>query len=187
MTRPPAPWTLSDLHARVEAVLAAQVIRPESGRVRAVPDERTLRYYTTLGLLAAPTLLKGRTAYYDRLHLAQIIAIKRLQALGLSLSQVQQELAGATPGELEALAALPDPLPEPPPAARAFWAEPAAESTPAPAPRSGTWLELAPGLVVLLPPGPVPTGRALAALAQAAAPLAEELRRQARPTGVDHD
>jgi len=187
---PPAPsaeeplWTLGELHAQAEAVLADQGICPESGRVRTVPDERTLRYYTTIGLLAGPTALKGRKAYYSRIHLAQIVAIKRLQALGLSLAQVQQELAGATPGELEAMAALPEPLPEPvAPAAgdpaRAFWHEIAADSGQAPAaPRSGTWVELAPGVVILLPAGPPLSAEAFQILAQAAAPLAEALRRQ---------
>jgi len=168
--------------------------------VRAVPDERTLRYYTTLGLLAGPALLKGRRAYYSRIHLAQIVAIKRLQALGLSLAQVQQELAGATPGEQEAMAALPEPLPDPlPPSApaasaapgRAFWREQAAEAGPGPAaPRAGTWVELAPGVVILLPAGPPPSDEVLACLARAAAPLAQELRRQGldpsrNPTGGD--
>ena len=178
------PWTLGELHAQVEAVLAAQDISPESGRVRTVPDERTLRYYTTIGLLAGPALLKGRKAYYSRIHLAQIIAVKRLQALGLSLAQIQRELAGATPGELEAMAVLPEPLPrpipvQPPGGERAFWCEAGAGDGPAPgAPRTGAWVELAPGVVVLLPAGPPPSARDLQLLAQAAAPLAQALRRQ---------
>jgi len=173
-------WTLQELHALVEAVLAERATGPDSGRVRAIPDERTLRYYTTIGLLAPPSVLKGRKAYYGRTHLAQIIAIKHLQALGLSLAQVQGELAGATPGELETLASLPEPLPEPGPAIpppRDFWSE-----APAPPARSalpsGTWLQLAPGVVVLLPAGAAPSPHLLNTLAQAAAPLAEELHRQ---------
>ena len=191
-------WTLGELHAHAEAVLAAQEISPESGRVRAVPDERTLRYYTTIGLLTGPTVLKGRKAYYSLVHLAQIVAIKRLQALGLSLAQVQQELAGATPTELKSMASLPEPLPDPLPAAtaapgRVFWDETATESSPAQVvPRSGTWTELAPGVLILLPAGPPLSARIFEILSQAAAPLAEELRRQGlapfrNPIGGDLD
>jgi len=209
MIHPPATppiegplWTLGELHAQAEAVLTVLDISPESGRVRTVPDERTLRYYTTIGLLAGPAVLKGRKAYYGRIHLAQIVAIKRLQALGMSLAQVQQELAGATPGELEAMAALPDPLPEPAPMpvpaassapGRAFWAEAAADPGPAPAaPRSGHWIELAPGVVILLPAGPPLSVETCQILAQAAAPLADALRRQGlnpsrNPSGGDFE
>jgi DNA-binding transcriptional MerR regulator len=191
MTLPPSAsttegplWTFGELHAKAEAILIAQEISPESGRVRTVPDERTLRYYTTIGLLAGPTALKGRKAYYSRIHLAQIVAIKRLQALGMSLAQVQQELAGATSGELEAMAALPEPLPEtvaPVAAApaRDFWREIAADRRPASAARrSGSWAELAPGVVILLPAGPALSAETFQILSQAAAPLAEALHRQ---------
>lgn len=167
---PPTPeplWTLAELQGQAEAVLAASGIAPGSGRVRDVPDERTLRYYTTLGLLAPPAVMRGRKAFYSRAHLAQVVAIKRLQALGMSLAQVQRELAGATRAELEGVAVLPEELP-----ARAFWAE-----EPAPAPAAvpgGAWLQVAPGVVLLLS-GTAPDP---AALVRAAAPLAAELRRQ---------
>jgi len=168
-------WTLEQLCAQAEALLTDLEQEAGRGRVRAIPDERTLRYYTTIGLLAGPALMKGRRAFYDRRHLAQIIAIKRLQATGMSLAQVQQELAGATPQEIEGMARLPQELPEP--QARTFWRE-AAAPTPHPeeAPRLGTWLEPLPGLVLLLPPGSLPTG--FAALTQAAKPLLAELLRQ---------
>jgi DNA-binding transcriptional MerR regulator len=178
---PEAPlWTLAELHAQAEAVLAAGAISSGSGRVRAIPDERTLRYYTTVGLLAGPALMKGRKAYYSALHLAQIVAIKRLQATGLSLAQVQRELAGATAGELQALAVLPKTLPRPvatAPSRRAFWQELPEAPQPGPAPSAGAWLELAPGAVLLVQ-GVLPAGEALAALRASARPLLVELQAQ---------
>ena len=193
MARHPTPsnpgplWTLDDLCGRAEAVLAAQGIASENGRIRTLPDERTLRYYTTLGLLARPSAFRGRTAFYDRTHLSQVVAIKRLQALGHSLAQIQERLAGLTSREVETLAQLPDPLPEPPsvepvasPApSRAFWAEPTEAMDDAPAEsRSGTWLELAPDTFLMLT-GSSPRSREdRMALLRAATPLLEELRRQ---------
>jgi DNA-binding transcriptional MerR regulator len=57
--------------------------------VRAVPDDRTIRYYGTIGLLDRPLAMRGRTALYGRKHLAQVVAIKRLQTAGRSLAEIQ--------------------------------------------------------------------------------------------------
>jgi DNA-binding transcriptional MerR regulator len=67
-------------------------------------DERVVRYYASLGLVDRPLRREGREAIYGRRHLQQILAVKRLQAEGLSLAQVQRRLAGATGEDLQALA-----------------------------------------------------------------------------------
>ena len=72
--------------------------------MRNVPDLRTIRYYTTLGLIDRPAEMRGRTALYSRRHLLQLVAIKRLQARGLSLAQVQEQLLGASDAMLGRLA-----------------------------------------------------------------------------------
>lgn len=81
-------WTLSELVTEVAARIAA-LPAPSNGQVRAVPDERTVRYYGTIGLLDRPLAMRGRTALYGRRHLAQVVAIKRLQAMGRSLAEIQ--------------------------------------------------------------------------------------------------
>ena len=68
---------------------------PPNGRVRDVPDRRTIRYYTTLGLLDPPAEMKGRTVLYGRRHLLQLVAIKQLQARGQSLAEVQRAWSGS--------------------------------------------------------------------------------------------
>jgi DNA-binding transcriptional MerR regulator len=78
-----------------------------SGRVRDVPDARTIRYYTTLGVLDRPLEMRGRTAYYGRRHLLQIVAVKRLQAHGMPLVDIQKSIAGADNSSLKRWAALP--------------------------------------------------------------------------------
>jgi DNA-binding transcriptional MerR regulator len=80
-------WTLSDLVAEATASIAT-LPAPKNGQVRAVPDERTVRYYGTLGLLDRPLAMRGRTALYGRKHLAQVVAIKRLQSAGRSLAEI---------------------------------------------------------------------------------------------------
>ena len=81
------PWTLSELVREVGARLDA-LPTPKNGQVRAVPDDRTIRYYGTIGLLDRPAM-RGRTALYGRTHLAQVVAIKRLQTMGRSLAEIQ--------------------------------------------------------------------------------------------------
>lgn len=81
-------WTLSELVAQVATRIASLPV-PSNGQVRAVPDERTVRYYGTIGLLDRPIAHRGRTALYGRKHVAQVVAIKRLQTMGRSLAEIQ--------------------------------------------------------------------------------------------------
>jgi DNA-binding transcriptional MerR regulator len=100
-------WTLDELTERVDAALAVGYDGQPSGRVRDVPDRRAIRWYTTIGLIDRPAAHRGRTALYGPRHLLQLVAVKRLQARGLPLVAIQQELAGATDTQLARVARLP--------------------------------------------------------------------------------
>src|SRR5580692_8316626 len=89
-------WTLDELGARVALALAVDYDGQANGRVRDVTDRRTIRYYTTLGLIDRPAEMRGRTALYGRRHLMQLVAIKRLQSSGRSLTEIQKRLLGLT-------------------------------------------------------------------------------------------
>lgn len=161
-------WNIEQLAQRVEHALARVPYGEQSsGRVRSVPDQRTIRYYTTLGLLDRPAEMRGRTAYYERRHLLQLLAIKRLQLEGQRLAEVQARLSGATTKHLEKLAELPpdaEHVPEPTaaeavsladesPAERAaFWAAPVACADPVPPVQTvpAVHLRVAPGVTLLL-------------------------------------
>ncbi len=105
MTRQPEThWTIDELANQVAQALSVGYAGQASGRVRDVPNHRTIRYYTTLGLLDRPAALRGRTALYGRRHLLQLVAIKRLQAQGLSLADLQQRLVGLPDADLARLA-----------------------------------------------------------------------------------
>lgn len=101
-----AAWTIDQLSQLVAEVLSADYPGQSNGRVRQVPDVRTIRWYTSIGLLDRPAAMRGRTGLYGRRHLAQIVAVKRLQADGLTLAEVQQQLIGADEGTLERIARL---------------------------------------------------------------------------------
>jgi DNA-binding transcriptional MerR regulator len=105
-------WTLAELSAQVDSALAVDYPGQANGRVREVPDIRTIRYYTTRGLIDPPAQMRGRTALYGERHLLQLVAIKRLQAKGLSLTEIQQRMMGQTDTVLRRLAQLPAPRPQ---------------------------------------------------------------------------
>jgi DNA-binding transcriptional MerR regulator len=102
-------WTIEELTREAERVLRQDYWGQPSGQAAELPNLRTVRYYTTLGLLDRP-VMRGRVAYYTRRHLAQLVAIKRLQAEGLTLAEVQQRLYGLPDDALERIARLPESL-----------------------------------------------------------------------------
>jgi DNA-binding transcriptional MerR regulator len=107
-----ATWTIDRLARLAAAALAAGAPTQPNGRIREVPDVRTIRWYTSIGLLDRPAAMRGRTALYGRSHLAQLVAIKRLQAAGLTVAAVQERLLGADESAVEEIAGLPADLDE---------------------------------------------------------------------------
>lgn len=149
-------WTLGELADRVATALSSGYAGQASSRVTEVPDVRTIRYYTTLGLLDRPSGMRGRTALYAPRHLWQLVAIKRLQADGRSLAEIQAELAGAPDATLRRIADLPEtsfwrrpPVPPQPVA----MAEPTSVGGPegSPLPSLYQAVPLAGGAMVLIP------------------------------------
>jgi len=142
-------WTLDELAEQAARVLTEADVRVANGRVTGVPDGRLIRWYATIGLVDRPLAGPGRSARYGPRHLLQLVAIKRLQAQGHPLVEIQQRLAGATDATLRRVANLPDAEAEaephpglggvtaprgavnpPKPPAR-FWAVPVAPAAPA--------------------------------------------------------
>jgi DNA-binding transcriptional MerR regulator len=95
---------LEELSGRVAEELGGRGLlgAAPDARVSSAPDARTVRYYTTLGLIDRPRI-EGRQARYGERHLLQLLAIKALQALDLPLAQIQQRLYGRSDAELKAL------------------------------------------------------------------------------------
>jgi DNA-binding transcriptional MerR regulator len=199
-------WTIDELVERVGAALTAEYPGAPNGRVRDVPDRRAVRWYATTGLVDRPSAMRGRTALYENRHLLQLVAVKRLQADGRTLAEIQSELAGATDDRLAAVARVPEgllaggeqPLGEQ--ARPRFWATPpSADTSPAPnwdvgraeprvavsldPPTALTGVVLPGGVVVLVPGTPSPAD--LTAIASAAQPLLDLL--SARGLTVERD
>ncbi|MEZ4402884.1 MAG: MerR family transcriptional regulator [Kofleriaceae bacterium] len=175
-------WTIHELAAQVARALDGDD-GPDSARVRAVPDERAIRYYTTLGLLDRPPL-RGRTALYGPRHLAQLVAIKRAQAAGQSLAEIQRTLPTLDDAALTRASGVPL-VPRQRARGRAdFWRTPPAAPAPPPAAPAAppvtlrAELDLGAGVRLSLSPTRPITDADLAALIAAAAPLIAELNRR---------
>lgn len=177
-------WTLDELVERVRRALAAEYPGAPNGRVRDLPDRRAIRWYTTTGLVDRPLGMRGRTALYGSRHLLQLVAVKRRQAEGRTLAEIQAELAGAADDALAGVARVPADLlvmtdgtpPDLAPRPR-FWA--AAAPTPAavPAPAAGPpglgGVALGRGAILVVPGQPTEDERA--EIAAAARPLMQLL------------
>jgi DNA-binding transcriptional MerR regulator len=113
-------WTLQDLVSEVALRIDA-LPAPRNGQVRAIPDDRTVRYYATIGLLDRPSAMRGRTALYGPKHVAQVVAIKRLQAMGRSLSEIQALWPTLDDCTLARMSGVELPASTKPPARAEFW------------------------------------------------------------------
>ena len=180
-------WTLPELVEECTARIRA-LPTPKNGQVRAVPDERTIRYYAALGLLDRPAM-RGRTALYSARHLAQVVAIKRLQAMGRSLSEIQTLWPTLDDTTLTRMSGVSVAGTQAHPSGREeFWKREPVEiveprpSTPVEdaAPAVSISIELAPhiSLTLPIPPGGSLTHTDVRALRAAAAPLLDELAKR---------
>ena len=104
---PEYSFTLEELVDQLRTLLVEAALEPTNGQVNAIPDRRTVRYYTTLGLLDRP-VIEGRKAFYGERHLLQALAVKRLQSDGVGLATIQRRLVGMTTEQLRTAAGRPD-------------------------------------------------------------------------------
>jgi DNA-binding transcriptional MerR regulator len=166
---------LSSLVQAARSLLEGAPRGTADDRVTAWPDERTVRYYQSLGLVDRPLRHDGREVVYGYRHLLQAVAVKLLQAEGYSLAQAQRSLAGRSTASLEEAVAQalgvavltptglpPAPPPDAPPSG------PPGAGTPIPrvadaSTRTLLTREVAPGVLVTIDPALVPDPDAIVA------------------------
>src|ERR1044072_5707527 len=90
--------------ARVgEQILAEMGFEQARGTVTSVPDERTIRYYMTEGLIQTPKEKQGTASVFNYLNLLQLLTVKKLQAEHLPIRKIRELVAGKSEQELETL------------------------------------------------------------------------------------
>ena len=90
--------------ARVaEALLAEFDFEQKRGSVSLVPDERTIRYYLTEGLIQPADEKQGTASVFGYLQLLQLITVKKLQAEHLPIKKIRELVSGKDEQQLESL------------------------------------------------------------------------------------
>ena len=94
---------VAELAEEAAGILAEIGPVQERGTVTVVPDERTIRYYLSEGLLAPAEDKQGTASVFGYLHLLQLLVVKKLQAEHLPIRKIRELVAGRTERELERL------------------------------------------------------------------------------------
>ena len=95
-----APWNLHDLATVAAAILEASGVRPLTASAAPRPNERTIRFYVTRGLVTPPAG-RGTAATYTYRHLLQVLGIKLRQMEGATLTDISRELGELSGDVLE--------------------------------------------------------------------------------------
>lgn len=86
-----------------EQILADMNLEQERGTVTSVPDERTIRYYMSEGLIQTPEERQGTASVFGYLNLLQLLTVKKLQAEHLPIRKIRELVAGKNEQELETM------------------------------------------------------------------------------------
>jgi DNA-binding transcriptional MerR regulator len=87
-------------------ILAESGLAQERGTVSEVPDERTIRYYLTEGLVPSADEKQGTASVFGYRHLIQLLVVKKLQAEHLPIRKIRELVEGRSERELEKLLGL---------------------------------------------------------------------------------
>lgn len=94
---------VSELAEAAKAVLESSTIQQDRNKVAKFPNERTIRFYLTEGLLPLAASTEGTSSVFTYTHLLTLIVIKRLQSQGLPIRIIQRIIADRNNAELEKL------------------------------------------------------------------------------------
>jgi DNA-binding transcriptional MerR regulator len=91
------------LAEQASKILAESGLVQKSGTVRDAPDERTIRYYQTEGLISPTDEKNGTASVFGYWHLLQVLVIKKLQSEHLPIRKIRDLINGRSERELERL------------------------------------------------------------------------------------
>lgn len=97
---------VAELAGQAAKILGEAGPAQERGTVSEVPDERTIRYYLSEGLLSPAEEKQGTASVFGYQHLLQLLVIKKLQAEHLPIRKIRELVQGRKLEELERLLGL---------------------------------------------------------------------------------
>lgn len=94
---------MRDLADAVELILRSSDSSQNRGSVAEFPNERTIRYYITEGLLPVPLEKSGPSSVYGYQHVLTLLLIKKLQSKQIPISVIKTLIVDKSVDELEKL------------------------------------------------------------------------------------
>jgi DNA-binding transcriptional MerR regulator len=92
---------VAELAKAATTVLSKGDSNQEKGTVTEYPDERTVRFYLSEGLIPAPNEKKGTSTVFGYEHLLALLTIKKLQTEHLPIRKIREIINGKSEKELE--------------------------------------------------------------------------------------
>jgi DNA-binding transcriptional MerR regulator len=93
----------AELAGEAAKILAESGLAQERGTVSELPDERTIRYYLTEGLVSPAEEKQGTASVFGYRHLLELLVVKKLQSEHLPIRKIRDLVDGRTERELERL------------------------------------------------------------------------------------
>jgi DNA-binding transcriptional MerR regulator len=97
---------VAELAAEAAKILGESGLAQARGTVSDVPDERTIRYYLTEGLVSPAEDKQGTASVFGYKHLLQLLVVKKLQAEHLPIRKIRELVESREVRELERLLGL---------------------------------------------------------------------------------
>jgi DNA-binding transcriptional MerR regulator len=94
---------VAELAEQAAEILEAGGPVQERGTVSEVPDERTIRYYLTEGLISPAEEKQGTSSVYGYIHLLQLLVVKKLQSERLPIRMIRELVGSRSERQLERL------------------------------------------------------------------------------------
>ena len=94
---------VAELAGEAARILTESGFAQQRGTVSEVPDERTVRYYLTEGLVPPAEDKQGTASVFGYRQLLQLLVVKKLQSEHLPIRKIRDLVDGRTERELERL------------------------------------------------------------------------------------
>jgi DNA-binding transcriptional MerR regulator len=94
---------VAELATRAAQILSESGLIQARGTVSELPDERTVRYYLTEGLISPAEEKQGTASVFGYRHLLQLLAVKKLQSEHLPIRTIRELVNSRSERQLERL------------------------------------------------------------------------------------